>query len=122
MAAKELQIATRICLWLVYIMLHKYSGKSRLKYEMRSYQEMVVNQMRQMSEDNQQLIWLKNKVVKEQVSKKALEESNSMLSEKLRQTLEENRVLKLRTKKHHEQNKEEVWLKLHACLGAKVMN
>lgn len=83
-------------------------GKSRLKYEMRSYQEMVVNQMRQMSEDNQQLIWLKNKVVKEQVSKKALEESNSMLSEKLRQTLEENRVVKLRTKKHHEQNKEEM--------------
>lgn len=83
-------------------------GKSKLKYEMRSYQEMVVNQMRQMSEDNQQLIWLKNKVVKEQVSKKALVESNSMLSEKLRQTMEENRIVKLRTKKHHEQNKEEM--------------
>ncbi|XP_073283272.1 protein SUPPRESSOR OF GENE SILENCING 3 [Primulina huaijiensis] len=83
-------------------------GKSKLKYEMRSYQEMVVNQMRQMSEDNQQLIWLKNKVVKEQVSKKALVESNSMLSEKLRQTMEENRVVKLRTKTHHEQNKEEM--------------
>ncbi|XP_073125416.1 protein SUPPRESSOR OF GENE SILENCING 3 isoform X2 [Henckelia pumila] len=83
-------------------------GKSRLKYEMKSYQEMVVNQMRQMSEDNQQLTWLKNKVVREQVSKKALVESNSMLSEKLRQTMEENRVVKLRTKKHHEQNKEEM--------------
>ncbi|KZV31938.1 protein SUPPRESSOR OF protein 3 [Dorcoceras hygrometricum] len=83
-------------------------GKTRLKYEMRSYQEMVVNQMRQMSEDNQQLIFFKNKVAKEQLNKKVLVESYSMLSEKLRQTMEENRVVKLRTKKHHEQNKEEM--------------
>ncbi|WJX34178.1 Protein SUPPRESSOR OF GENE SILENCING [Trifolium repens] len=36
-------------------------GKTRLKYEMKSYQEMVVNQIRQMSKDNQQLLYFKNK-------------------------------------------------------------
>ncbi|KAL0294854.1 UNVERIFIED_CONTAM: protein SUPPRESSOR OFSILENCING 3 [Sesamum calycinum] len=83
-------------------------GKSKLKYEMQSYQEMVVNQMKQMSEDNQQLIWFKNKVAEEQTSKKALEESYGIVTEKLRKTMEENRIVKLRTKKHHEQNKEEM--------------
>lgn len=75
---------------------------------MQSYQEKVVMQMKQMSDDNQQLIWLKNKVAKEQKSKKALEESYGMLSQKLRMTDEENKVVRLRTQKQHEQYKEEV--------------
>ncbi|KAK4486024.1 hypothetical protein RD792_008686 [Penstemon davidsonii] len=86
----------------------KCLGKSKLKYEMKSYKQMVVNQMKQMSEDNQQLMWFKNKVAKEQKSKKALEESFGVVTEKLRKTMEENRIVKLRTKKHHEQNKEEM--------------
>ncbi|KAL2497988.1 RNA-dependent RNA polymerase [Abeliophyllum distichum] len=83
-------------------------GKGKLKYEMRSYQEMVVNQMKQMSEDNQLLTWFKTKVAKEQRSNKALKESYGLMSEKLRKTMEENRVVRLRTKMHHEQNKEEM--------------
>ncbi|XP_022774792.1 protein SUPPRESSOR OF GENE SILENCING 3-like [Durio zibethinus] len=83
-------------------------GKSRLKFEMRSYQEMVVKQIRQMSEDNQQLIFYKNKVAKEQKLKSALEESFGFVSEKLRQTMEENRIVRQRTKMQHEQNKEEM--------------
>ncbi|XP_059624505.1 protein SUPPRESSOR OF GENE SILENCING 3-like [Cornus florida] len=83
-------------------------GKSKLKFEMRSYQEMVVSQMKQMSEDNQQLVWFKNKVAKEQRHSKALEESFGILSEKLRKTSEENRIVRQRTKKHHEENKEEM--------------
>lgn len=75
---------------------------------MQSYQEMVVKQLKQMSEDNQQLGWYKNKVVKEQRSKKALEDSYGVLSEKLRKTMVENKEVQLRTKKHHEQNKAEV--------------
>ncbi|KAE9444909.1 hypothetical protein C3L33_23193, partial [Rhododendron williamsianum] len=81
---------------------------ARLKFETRSYQEMVVNQMRQMSEDNQQLIWFKDKVAKEQRRSKALEESFEVVSEKLRKTVEENRIVRQRSKMHHEQNKEEV--------------
>ncbi|KAL3614776.1 Protein SUPPRESSOR OF GENE SILENCING [Castilleja foliolosa] len=81
-------------------------GKSKLKYEMRSYQEMVVDQM---SEDNQHLTWLKHKIAKEQKNKKALQETLGLMSKKLRQTTNENRVVKLKTKKHHEQNKEEMY-------------
>lgn len=88
--------------------LYDWLGKSKLKFEMRSYQEMVVSQMKQMSEDNQQLLWFKNKVAKEQKHSKALEESFGIVSEKLRRTLEENRIVRQRTKTHHEQNKEEV--------------
>jgi hypothetical protein len=71
---------------------------------------MVVNQIRQMSEDNQQLMYLKNKVAKEQRHSKTVEESLEIVSEKLRKTQEEIRIVKQKTKTHHEQNKEEVIL------------
>ncbi|KAL5704003.1 Protein SUPPRESSOR OF GENESILENCING [Ranunculus cassubicifolius] len=83
-------------------------GKTKLKFDMRSYQETVVIPMKQMSEDNQQLVWLKNKVVKEQKHSKALEESFSMVTQRLRKTQEENRIVRQRTKMQHEQNKEEM--------------
>lgn len=83
-------------------------GKSKLKFEIKSYIEMVVKQLKQMSEDNQQLIWFKNRVAKEQRHSKALEESFGALSEKLRQTEEDNRIVRLRSKMHHQQNKEEM--------------
>lgn len=83
-------------------------GKSKLKFEIRSYLEMVVKQLKQMSEDNQQLIWFKNRVAKEQRHSKAVEEYNGILSEKLRKMSEESQVVRIRTKKHHEQNKEEM--------------
>ncbi|KAJ6396135.1 hypothetical protein OIU77_021213 [Salix suchowensis] len=83
-------------------------GKSKLKYEMRSYHEMVVNQIRQMTEDNQQLIYLENKVVKEQRHSKQLEEISRILNEKVRKTEEENYIVRRRTQMHHEQNMEEL--------------
>ncbi|XP_061376109.1 protein SUPPRESSOR OF GENE SILENCING 3 [Gastrolobium bilobum] len=92
-------------------LFNKHSqGKSRLKYEMRSYQEMVVNQIRQMNEDNQKLIYLKNKVVNEKRRSKALEESFGIVTEKLRKTTEENRIVRRRTKMQHEENKEEMYM------------
>ncbi|KAK2442915.1 protein SUPPRESSOR OF GENE SILENCING [Trifolium repens] len=82
-------------------------GKTRLKYEMKSYQEMVVNQIRQMSEDNQQLLYFKNKVVKEKKHSKAMDESFGIVTQKLRKTMEENRIVRRRTKMQHEEIKEE---------------
>lgn len=75
---------------------------------MRSYQEMVVNQLRQMNEDNQLLVYLKDRDVRKQKQTKALEESLDIVTEKLRRTMEENRIVRLRTKMQHEENKEEV--------------
>lgn len=83
-------------------------GKQKLKYEMRSYNEMVVSQMKQMSEDNQQLTWFKQKAAKEKRHSKALEESLNFMSEKLRKTADENRIVKQRSKMHHQQNQEEM--------------
>ncbi|KAF5745075.1 XS domain-containing protein / XS zinc finger domain-containing protein-related isoform 1 [Tripterygium wilfordii] len=87
---------------------HHSQGKSRLKYEIKSYQEMVVKQIKQMSEDNQQLVWLRNRVAREQRHSKALEESFGIVSEKLRKTREENHIVIQRTKIQHQQNKEEM--------------
>lgn len=81
-----------------------------MKYDMRSYQEKVVSQMKEMNEKNQQLSWYKLKAAKEKRHSKALEESLSFMSEKLRKTSDENRIVKQRSKMHHQQHQEEVKL------------
>ncbi|KAK6923649.1 Zinc finger-XS domain [Dillenia turbinata] len=83
-------------------------GKAKLKYEIRSYHEMVVSQMKQMSQENEQLNWYKNRVAKEQRHSKTVEESLGIVTEKLRKTQEENRIVKQRTKMQHEQNREQM--------------
>ncbi|XP_019257312.1 PREDICTED: protein SUPPRESSOR OF GENE SILENCING 3-like isoform X3 [Nicotiana attenuata] len=83
-------------------------GKSSLKFEIRSLKETVWNPAMQMSEDNQELIWFKNQAAKHQKRAKATEESLRLVSEKHRQTIEENKIVRLRTKMHHERNKEEM--------------
>ncbi|KAJ9538538.1 hypothetical protein OSB04_031271 [Centaurea solstitialis] len=83
-------------------------GKSKLKFELVSYQEKVVNQLKQMHEDNQQLHYYKTKIDKEKKHSKALEESFGLVSQKLRKTEEENRIVRDRTQRYHEQNKEEM--------------
>ncbi|WZZ74988.1 hypothetical protein YC2023_086358 [Brassica napus] len=83
-------------------------GKTGLTYEMKSYQEYVVKELRQIAEDNQQLNWFKNKLTKQNKHAKGLEESLGILSEKLRKTAEDNRIVRQRTKMQHEQNREEM--------------
>ncbi|XP_070023341.1 protein SUPPRESSOR OF GENE SILENCING 3-like [Nicotiana tabacum] len=84
-------------------------GKSRLKFEIRSYQETIGNPAMQMSEDNQQLLWFKNvQTSKHQKRAKASETSLRLVSEKHRQTIEENKIVILRTKMHQVRNKEEM--------------
>jgi phage-related tail protein len=85
---------------------------------MRFYQEMVVHQIRQMSEHNQQLLYLKNKMVKEKKHSKSLEESFGIVTEKLRKTMEENHIVRRRTKMQHEEIKEEVTLTSDTLLEA----
>lgn len=90
------------------LFLYASLGKTKLKFEMKSYQENVVKELRQIAEDNQQLNWFKNKLTKQNKHAKVLEESLGILSEKLRKTAEDNRIVRQRTKMQHEQNREEV--------------
>ncbi|PON47631.1 hypothetical protein TorRG33x02_322940 [Trema orientale] len=90
------------------VVLAPFTGKSMLKYDTRSYHDMVVNQIQQMGEDNQQLGYYKDKLGEEKKHSKALEESFEIVSQKLRKTMEENRIVRQRTKMQQEENKEEV--------------
>ncbi|KAF5742602.1 protein SUPPRESSOR OF SILENCING 3 [Tripterygium wilfordii] len=83
-------------------------GKSKVKYDLKSYEKMFVNQIKHMTEANQQLSWFRNKAAKQETRSKALEEIIVTVSTKLRKTLEENRIVKQRSKVQHEQNKEEL--------------
>ncbi|XXG72182.1 hypothetical protein AAC387_Pa07g1335 [Persea americana] len=88
---------------------NQYSqGKSKLKFEMRSYQEMVVGPMKQMSEENQLLIWYKNKAAIDQQHEKDLEQTLELMSKQLRITNEENRIVKQKATIQHEENKEQM--------------
>ncbi|PPS15451.1 hypothetical protein GOBAR_AA05126 [Gossypium barbadense] len=89
------------------------TGKSRLKFETRSYQEMVESQIKKINDDSQQLNLLKKKVAQEQQHSQVLAESLGRLSEKLHQTTEEYGIIRQQSRLQHEQNKEEVaFLKL----------
>ncbi|XP_021628061.1 protein SUPPRESSOR OF GENE SILENCING 3 homolog isoform X2 [Manihot esculenta] len=83
-------------------------GKPKLKFEMRSYQEMVVNQIRQMIRDNLQLPLLHNRIIEQQNHAKGLEESNGMLKMKLDKATKDMEILRRKAKYQHEQYMEEV--------------
>ncbi|KAJ8548088.1 hypothetical protein K7X08_021324 [Anisodus acutangulus] len=75
---------------------------------MKSHEEVVRNPAMQMSEDNQQLVWFKNLAAKNQKKSKALEEILSLVNQKNRQTVEENKIIRLKMKMRYEQNKKEM--------------
>ncbi|MQL83404.1 hypothetical protein Taro_015903 [Colocasia esculenta] len=83
-------------------------GRFQLKFEMRSYQEMVVDPMGQMNDDNRQLVWLKNNVAKLQQHSETLEDTLQVLRQKLHETMKENMILRHKTKMLHDENKEEM--------------
>ncbi|VAH00187.1 unnamed protein product [Triticum turgidum subsp. durum] len=85
-----------------------HQGKSRLKYEMRSHNEMVVAPMKKMSEDNQQLTYVKNKGVKTEQRSKVVQGTLDVVAQKLRETEEENIFVRRKAKEKHSEYEEEM--------------
>ncbi|XP_050123008.1 protein SUPPRESSOR OF GENE SILENCING 3-like isoform X1 [Malus sylvestris] len=84
--------------------------KAGLKFDIKSYQEMVLKPTRQMSLDSEEVIRLKDKLPKEMRLRKDAEETNAILREKIEKLQDENRLLKQRIKTQLEENKEEMIL------------
>ncbi|XP_050379107.1 protein SUPPRESSOR OF GENE SILENCING 3-like [Argentina anserina] len=82
--------------------------KLKLKFEIRSYEEMVLHPLRKMSDDSQQVNYMKTRVAKEEKHSQGLEEALRIVNEKMLKIQEENRVLRERTRMHYEQNKDEM--------------
>ncbi|XVF27171.1 hypothetical protein REPUB_Repub14bG0083600 [Reevesia pubescens] len=83
-------------------------GKAKIKYEMKSYQEAILNEIKKRSEDSQRLIWLKNRLEEERRSAKALEGSVNNLSTNLKRKTKDIHIFKQRVQLLHEQNEEEM--------------
>ncbi|XP_006664414.1 protein SUPPRESSOR OF GENE SILENCING 3 homolog [Oryza brachyantha] len=71
--------------------------KDYLKYEMTSYNEMVVTRLKQMSEDNQQLNYVKNELVKTKQHSKEVEKALGAETQKLQEAIEDSIILKRKT-------------------------
>ncbi|TKY71317.1 Zinc finger-XS domainprobable mediator of RNA polymerase II transcription [Spatholobus suberectus] len=67
-------------------------GKSKLKFEMRSYQEMVESKIKHINDDSRKLDYFKSMIAKEQIKSQVCADSVCQLSEKLSLTTEENHV------------------------------
>lgn len=78
------------------------------KFEMKSYQEMVISQLKQMSKENHLLLWHKNKVENLKRDVVALKLSYEEVTKKMRKVSEENVIMRQRTKLYHKQINEEV--------------
>lgn len=83
-------------------------GKLKLKFEMRSYQEMVESKIKQINDDMQQVDYFKRKATREKNKSQVLEASLCKVSERLRRSARENRVVLERIRTQHKEHKEEV--------------
>ncbi|MCO5610863.1 hypothetical protein L7F22_065105 [Adiantum nelumboides] len=84
------------------------SGKSKLKWDLKRYNEAVAEPLTQMDKDNQQLHYLRSKVQKQKEHSKILEKSMSMFTRKLQLREEEISVLRQRATDQYEENQREM--------------
>lgn len=90
------------------ILFSKCPDKPLQKFEMKSYQEVVISQLKQMRDDNHLLKWYMNKSGRLTNDLEVLKGSFNAVSEKMRKVSEENQIVRQKTKLHHKEIKEEV--------------
>ena len=71
---------------------------------------MVVAPMKKMSEDNQELTYVKNKGVKTKQRSKVVQGTLDVVAQKLRETEEENIFVRSKAKEKHSEYEEEVMI------------
>ncbi|KAM7252866.1 hypothetical protein ACFE04_025484 [Oxalis oulophora] len=67
----------------LHIFNQTHRGNNKLKYEIRSYRQMVTNQIKQMAKEKKQLQWLKFKFVEEQSRADALAHALDMKNKEM---------------------------------------
>ncbi|KAL4332796.1 hypothetical protein GQ457_07G030640 [Hibiscus cannabinus] len=83
-------------------------GKSKIKHQLKSYQEAVLNEIKKMREGSQQITWFKDRLEEVRKRAKAFERSAKNLSRNLEQKMEDIHILEKRVKSLHEYNKQEL--------------
>ncbi|KAK8584932.1 hypothetical protein V6N13_138875 [Hibiscus sabdariffa] len=83
-------------------------GNSKIKFELKPYQEAVLNEIKKMRENIQQVILFKDGLEEERKRATALEMSVNNLSRNLQQKMEDIRIFEKRVKSLHEENREEI--------------
>ncbi|KAE8700738.1 SGS3 [Hibiscus syriacus] len=85
-----------------------FQGKSKIKFELKSYQEAVLNEIKEMKENSQHVILLKDRLEEETKRAEVFERSVNNLSRNLQQKMEDIRIFEKRVKSMHEENEEEI--------------
>ncbi|ERN18678.1 protein SUPPRESSOR OF GENE SILENCING 3 homolog [Amborella trichopoda] len=83
-------------------------GKQKVKYDIESYHMMVVEPLKKMDEDNQELLSLHRKVSKEIEHSKTLEETCNVIGQNLRIREQEIKIIRQRATEQLEESKEEM--------------
>lgn len=84
------------------------SAKFKLKFELVSYQEKVVNQLKQMNKDCKQLVVYKKNIAKQERNSKALEDAFWLLSRKLRKLEDEAATVNVKEMEFQENFEDEL--------------
>lgn len=87
---------------------NKHTGKSKLKWNQRRLQEVVVQPMKQMDEDNYQLNQTNQKNERLTEENKILEKTFAALAEKLRLKDKEIETIRQRALEQHQENQQEM--------------